>query len=188
MTLKTLFSGQRAESNQNVPCLIPLSSSVIRFSQHSWWTEWNSGIPAKVFRTQKAHWNSDVVSKCEAEPPLPSYTESIIILCVYCFTADCLVSIFSHRDDPWHVAPLVLTLQALEKLSVCRCRARMTCYLPTTYNARDMMVRGALTNWWMCSQAVCTHTRLKVFARIVAHLLSAWPRPWKQFINHYWLS
>lgn len=94
----------------------------------------------------------------------------------------------SHQDDLWHVALPDLTLLALEKLGVCRCWARMTCYLPTMYNARDVMVHGALASWWMCSQAVCTHTRLKVFASIVAHLLSAWPRPWKQFINHYWLS
>lgn len=42
------------KSNHNVPSLIPLPLSVIRFSRHSWRTERNSGIPAKVFHSQSA--------------------------------------------------------------------------------------------------------------------------------------
>lgn len=131
--------------------------------------------------THKAHWNSDVVSKCGAEPPLPSDTECIIILCVYYFTADCLVSIVpaGMTFDMYLRLFWPYSLGALAKLGVCYCQTRMTCHLPTTYNTRDMMA-----SWWMCSPAIYTHTRLKVFASIVAHLLSAWPRPWKQFINH----
>ncbi len=151
MILNTPFSGQRAESNQNVPYLIPLSLSVIRFSQHSWWTEWNSGIPAKVFRTHKAQWNSDVVSKCGAEPPLTSDSECIIILCVYCFTADCLVSIV---PTGWPLtcssACFGPTVSARAQVECVLMRGKnLTCYLPTKYN--NGMFHGALASWWMCS-------------------------------------
>lgn len=137
MILNTPFSGQRAESNPNVPYLIPLSRSVIRFSQHSWWTEWNSSIPAKVFHTHKAQWNSDVVSKCGAEPPLTSDSECIIILCACVALLPTVWSVLFPPDDLWHVAWPVLTLQSQpgHKLSVCWCGARIwlvTCQQSTT--------------------------------------------------------
>lgn len=155
MILNTPFSSQRAESNQNVPYLIPLSLSVIRFSQHSWWTEWNSGIPAKVFRTHKAQWNSDVVSKCGAEPPLTSDSECIIILCVYCFTVHCLISIV---PTEW---PLTRSSACFDPTVSARAQVEcvlmqgknLTCYLPTKYN--NGMFHGALASWLMCSH---THT------------------------------
>lgn len=175
-TINTQRAGLR-KSNHNVPSLIPLPLSVIRFSRHSWRTERNSGIPAKVFHSHKAQRNSDVEPSPLAFKTSTSDSECIILLCARCFTAVCQYC--SCQDDRWQAVPPALTLQSQPGHS-----GRSACVAVSGENTlnpvwlvtcQQSTIRRCDSSWRISKLInVFTHTQLKVFARIAVHLLSAW--------------
>ncbi len=185
MILNTPFSGQRAESNQNVPYLIPLSLSVIRFSQHSWWTEWIQASGQSIPHTQSAveFW---CCFKMRELSPLSLQIANALLYCVCIALPPTVWSVLFPPDDLWHVARPVLALQSQpgHKLSVCWCGARI--WLVTCQQVQQRDVHGAISKLMNVFTHTCT--RLKVFASIVVHLLSVWAESLKTVINHYWLS
>lgn len=87
--------------------------------------------------------------------PLSLQIANALLYCVYCFTADCLVSIV---PTGWPLtcssACFDPTVSARAQVECVLMRGKnLTCYLPTKYN--NGMFHGALASWWMCSH---THT------------------------------